>query len=491
MKKFALIAIAIMALMAGCDQPKATDEWVSLFNGQDLEGWRSNEDPQAFQVQDEMIVVSGNRSHLFYEGEVNQGNFKNFEFKADVKTTRAANSGIYFHTAYQDEGWPAKGYEVQVNNYAEEHNGYKELKKTGSLYAVRNLYVPFVEDEEWFTLHFKVDENRVQISVNDKMVVDYIQPDNPYRNEDQQERVVSNGTFAIQCHDPQSTVYYKNIMVKPLPEGEKYELEVSPEYDLAITKLHAAGFPLIDYHVHLKGGLTMDQALEHMRKTGVNYGIAVNCGLDFDINSNEKLQAYIEEQKDQPVFNAMQAEGREWLDLFSVESITSFDYVFTDALTFDFPNGKRTHLWIPEEVSIEDKEAWMDYYVDIIVGIISSEPIDIFVNPTFLPEVIAEEYDALWTEERMGKVVQALVDSGVALEINARYEIPSQAFIQFAKDRGVTFACGTNNTANEIGNQQYCLDMIEACGLTTQDMFMPKEEGQKPIQQEGAMAENL
>ncbi|TMI85786.1 MAG: DUF1080 domain-containing protein, partial [Bacteroidetes bacterium] len=31
-------------------------------------------------------------------------------------------------------------------------------------------------------------------------------------------RVLSRGTFALQGHDPNSKVYFKNIMVRPLPD---------------------------------------------------------------------------------------------------------------------------------------------------------------------------------------------------------------------------------------------------------------------------------
>lgn len=455
------------------------NDWHSIFDGQTLQGWQAAENETSFRVEDSAIICEGPRAHLFYTGVVNNADYKNFEFKADVMTTPGANSGVYFHTVYQEEDWPSKGYEVQVNNTHKGTDDYVELKKTGSLYAIRNIFTQFVEDHEWFNLHFIVKGNRVKIFVNGLQTVDYVQPENPHRTEDYAGRLLSNGTFAIQCHDPESKVSYKNIMVKPLPDDAVFEDErpvYEKTYKEKIADLHMIGFPLIDYHVHIKDDMTLDSALQMMRYTGINYGIAVNCGLDFTINTNEKLKAYIDENLEaRPVFKAMQAEGREWVDIFSEEAINKFDYVFTDAMTYTEADGNRVHLWKPEEVHIDDKQQFMDMYVGHIVNIINDEPIDIYVNATYLPEVIADEYDELWTTERMDKVIEALANNEVAFEISARYKIPNLEFIQRAKEKGVKFAFGTNNSGMEELQTKldYCFDIMDKADLTTDDMFMP------------------
>jgi len=249
-------------------------------------------------------------------------------------------------------------------------------------------------------------------------------------------------------------------------------------------------FPLVDYHVHLKGGLILDEAIEISKKNGVKFGIAQNCGLGFPVTDDEGARRFIKELRNKPVYVGMQAEGREWLKLFSKEVIAEFDYVLTDALTFTDNNGRRTRLWMKDEVRIDDKpagawagkQAFMDMYVDRIVAIISNEPIDIFANATFLPEVIAAEYDTLWTKERAAEVINAAVKNKVAIEINARYHIPSPAFIRQAKKAGAKFSLGTNNGDKELGNLEYCRRTIKECGLKEKDFFAPKPPGQKPVQ---------
>ena len=204
-------------------------------------------------------------------------------------------------------------------------------------------------------------------------------------------------------------------------------------------------------------------------------GIALNIGQGQRADTEEKALEFLKQMEGQPVFVAAQAEGREWLDMFSPEVLAQFDYVFTDSMTFtDDRNGKRTRLWMPDEVEVGDSQAFMDMLVEKTVGILESEPVDIYVNPTFLPETIADDYDTLWTEARMKKVIDAAVKSDVAIEINGRYKLPSERFLRLAKDAGAKFTFGTNNAgADDLGDWSYPLEMQEKLELGWQDMYVP------------------
>lgn len=476
-----LLPLVISMLLAmSCIQEKAG--WTELFNGQDLSGWVASENPGSFRVENGMLVCSGPRGHLFLE---TKNPYRNFELIAEVKALPLANSGIYFHTAYQEEGWPEKGYEVQINNSHIGANNYRETKKTGSLYAIRNVYYPAAADDEWFTMHVRVVENRVEVFVDDKKVVDYIQPDQPWRGDDFAGRLLGQGTFALQAHDENSTVYFRSIKVKRLPDGEKSPLPVEEEWDEKVTRLMAQGYPLVDYHTHLKGGLTLEELMENSLKLGINYGVAPNCGLHFPVTDDISLATYMDTVKGQPVFRGMQAEGREWITLFSPEAIAKFDYVFTDAMTFTDSKGRRNRIWIPAEVWVDDKQQFMDQMVEKIEAIFSQEPVDIYVNPTVLPDQLMPEHAQLWTKERMARVIKVLADNNIALEINARYKTPGAEMIRMAKEAGLKFTFGTNNTGRDLGRLEYCLQMIEECGLTPDDIFMPVPHEQKPVLKKG------
>ncbi|HQK71281.1 MAG TPA: hypothetical protein PL101_09245, partial [Bacteroidales bacterium] len=141
-------------------------------------------------------------------------------------------------------------------------------------------------------------------------------------------------------------------------------------------------FPLIDLHVHIKEDFTIEKALQKSREEHIQYGIAINCGVGFPVQSDRQVDSFLLEMKKYPeFFVGMQAEGREWVKLFSKEAIAKFDYVFTDGMTFFDSKGRRNRIWLKEETWIEDEQKFMDYLVRTIVKILNEEPINIYVNP--------------------------------------------------------------------------------------------------------------
>ena len=210
MKKYFPCAVILCLLLSFSFPSVHADRWLSLFNGKSLTGWKVGDNAATFSADSGMIIVHGNTAHLFYDGDVMNHQFKNFEFKADVKTMPGANSGIYFHTAFQQGGWPAQGYEVQVNN------SHTDWRRTGSLYAVEDVKEVYVKDYEWYTETIIVKDKHITIKINDKIVVDYTEPDGVENLEGRKEKHLSSGTFALQGHDPNSKVYYKQVMVRPL-----------------------------------------------------------------------------------------------------------------------------------------------------------------------------------------------------------------------------------------------------------------------------------
>jgi hypothetical protein len=209
--KYCLTLLAPALLLAGCVSGQNSDRSVSLFNGKNLDGWTANEHPETFSVKDGELVVKGDRAHLFYTGKVNGGNFTNFVLKLEIMTKPKANSGVYFHTAFQKDGWPAKGYEIQVNN------SHTDPKRTAGLYGIDDNYDAVAKDNEWFTMEIMVQGKHIVTKVNDKVIKDYVEPVGKPRPAGFLGRLIDHGTFAIQGHDPGSESHYRKIEVKVLP----------------------------------------------------------------------------------------------------------------------------------------------------------------------------------------------------------------------------------------------------------------------------------
>ena len=206
-----LLSLTSFLLCSSALFAQTGDGWLQLFDGKTLNGWKVGKNASTFSVDSGRIKVAGPTAHLFYDGAVGNHDFKNFEFEAEVMTRPGSNSGIYIHTRYQDGGWPDRGYEVQVNN------SHSDDIRTGSLYDVVNVRELYVKDNVWYKEYIKVEGKRVIVKINGTIVVDYTEPENPYRPKDEHPyRFFSSGTFALQGHDPNSIVFYRSIKVRPL-----------------------------------------------------------------------------------------------------------------------------------------------------------------------------------------------------------------------------------------------------------------------------------
>jgi hypothetical protein len=208
--------LTLILLLAVAPAAFAQDGWISLFNGKDLTGWKISGDQSTFQIRDGALVANGPVAHAFYDGPVNNHDFKNFELMVDVMAAPNSNGGIYFHTEFQERGFPRKGFEVQVNNTYQ-----RDPVKSGSLYHVKDTGVDEIKgitnDNEWFTEHIIVQDNTVTIKLNGKEVVKWTQPADWTGGREGPGRVIGRGTIAFQGHDPNSTVHYKNVRIKLLP----------------------------------------------------------------------------------------------------------------------------------------------------------------------------------------------------------------------------------------------------------------------------------
>ena len=206
-----LLALTL-SLQASADKKakvRTEEGFTRLDDGKSFDGWKINEAKDSWAIEDGAFRARGNRSHLFYVGD--EKPFVNFELKVDVLTKKNSNGGIYFHTKFQENGWPKYGFEAQVNNSYD-----RDRRKTGSLYSVKDVLdkAP-AKGDEWFTEHIIVKGRNVVIKVNDKVVVDYTEPEDATAGKDFT-RKLDKGTFALQAHDPGSTVYFRNIRVKRL-----------------------------------------------------------------------------------------------------------------------------------------------------------------------------------------------------------------------------------------------------------------------------------
>jgi histidinol phosphatase-like PHP family hydrolase len=245
-------------------------------------------------------------------------------------------------------------------------------------------------------------------------------------------------------------------------------------------------FQIVDYHVHLDG-MTIDRAAEYSKERGYKYGIVEHAGTKENqypvvLGNDEDLRKYMAMLEGKGVYKGIQAECIDWMTVFSKEAVAELDFVLSDALTFVEKDGRRVELWKAEKIKIDDKQDFMDRYMEFTARKVEREPIDILAAATTLPKVLEAEYDTLWTEARMKRIIDAAVKNNVAIEIGGQSRLPRMTFLKVAKEAGAKFSFGSNGRKENSGRMAYCFEAARTLGLKKSDMFTPAPAGKKPIQ---------
>jgi len=247
--------------------------------------------------------------------------------------------------------------------------------------------------------------------------------------------------------------------------------------------------PRLDLHAHLDNS-TIDRVVALGQERRVRLGIVEHAGTRENrypvvLSNDDELKSYLAMLDGKGVYKGVQAEWTDWMTCFSPEVLGQLDYVLTDAMTFPGKQGRRVKLWEPaavEAVDMSNHQAFMDRFVDWHVEIMDTEPFDILANASWLPDALMPEYDALWTENRIRKVLDAALRHEIAVEISSSYKLPRLAFLRQAREAGVKFSFGSNGRYPNMGKLDYSLAMAEAIQLRPSDLFTPGVEGRKAVQ---------
>lgn len=187
-----LIIIVFPALCFG-------QEWKSLFNGKNLDGWiiRGKAD---WIVENGILIGKGANGHIYAAPELTDLEVKGIFRISDQGG--GSNSGLYFRCNPPKEnpdGYP-RGYEAQICHNQDAYTGW--LWKPGTPTGEATKLI--TKDDEWFTMRVKAVGPSINIWVNDELVMTY--EDDEYKK----------GFFAIQCHNPGMKIEAKELYYKDL-----------------------------------------------------------------------------------------------------------------------------------------------------------------------------------------------------------------------------------------------------------------------------------
>ncbi len=245
-----------------------------------------------------------------------------------------------------------------------------------------------------------------------------------------------------------------------------------------LAKTHLRGLVLTDYHIHLRGGMTLEKAVRREDQSGIRSAVLENFGREWPLSDNAKLKDFIDlnsqsgpDGRKVPV--GIQVNDRDWFTQIDPAQRSRLAYVLADTMIMGVTaEGKPRRLWLPD-VTIADPEAWMVEYMAHNLRILD-EPISILANPTYLPPCIASRYNELWTEERMRQIIAKAISKGIALEIQAGSDFPKPVFLKLAKSMGAKFSFGTNNFDDKTKDLSRWFDAIELLELKPADCWSPK-----------------
>lgn len=413
---FVLCAMAFKPAGKITANPGFDDSWMELINGKDFTGWRASENKATWSVTPEgFFQAVGKRSHLFYEGEELKDGFKNFEIEVVVRTFQLANSGIYFHTAYQETGWPNKGFEIQVNHSHIGEGDYIELKKMASLYGVRNVYKSFGRDGEWMTVKARVESNHVQVWLNGLKTVDYVEPKKTFASVMR----LSKGTFGLQGHDTLSKMQYKSFRVRRLPDDVRTNRAApvwGPWHDSLVT-YQGRQFAFID--LNPPGNIPAKQLADYMYATGINVALVKNPSTAKSLASAKGL----------PLFTGIKVNAAN-----QRSAQTSADYILGESTDITSARvlltGNKINIWSDKGGTLNSNNA----------------------------------------DELLGLAKQ----NNIAIEIDNVRRRPSVAMIKKAKEKGCRFTFAGLIPAGNMQRSQYVLEAIKEAKLNYKDLYIPR-----------------
>jgi hypothetical protein len=186
--------------------PPRADDFVPLFNGKDLEGWKTLTAGTArWEVRDGVLVGSGGKGCLFNVA----GDHGNLHLRAEVMINDGGNAAVCWRTLFgptDSARRPSTGFAVGLNLT------HKDAHKIGSIYYKNGLVVdrnqsPPVEVDQWFTLEVIAEGPLTRVRVNGKGVSGHIDLEGTTRR----------GRVALAILDSKTVLKCRKFEVKDLP----------------------------------------------------------------------------------------------------------------------------------------------------------------------------------------------------------------------------------------------------------------------------------
>ncbi|WP_420604305.1 3-keto-disaccharide hydrolase [Flagellimonas sp.] len=154
----------------GQNQIPEKEGFVTLFNGENLDGWIGNK--KSYQAIEGNIVVNpnggGSGGNLFTEAQ-----YSDFIFKFEFQLTPGANNGLGIHAPLEgDVAYVGKELQI-LDNTAEKYSELKAYQYHGSVYGVIPAKRGFLRPVgQWNEQIVTVQGSKIKVVLNGNTIVD-------------------------------------------------------------------------------------------------------------------------------------------------------------------------------------------------------------------------------------------------------------------------------------------------------------------------------
>ena len=198
MKKQILVGLCLLVA-----QLTFAQESITLFNGENLDGWVNHGEEKWFVEDGELICESGPKGEYGYLST--DKFYKDFELTLEFKQEADGNSGVFIRSTF--EGTKVTGWQVEVAPPGKDTGGIYESYGRGWLIKPDPEKDKALKMEEWNTMKIRVEGPEVTSWLNGVEMV-HLEDEKIGEGE---------GAIALQIHDGGGIrVKWRNIELVPL-----------------------------------------------------------------------------------------------------------------------------------------------------------------------------------------------------------------------------------------------------------------------------------
>jgi DNA polymerase (family 10) len=229
-----------------------------------------------------------------------------------------------------------------------------------------------------------------------------------------------------------------------------------------------------DLHTHTTfsdGRADVPTVLAAAQRIGFEIGISDHYSIPYGMEGDQVLARYLDALAQFPVYRAVELDiGTE--QPISPENLAKLDYCIGSLHLVRDADGARV---LPDRGSSGSLQRYMRCVVEQYERGLHTGMHAMIGHPMFLPDLPRDGQEDLWTDDLQKRFIEAVVESGVALELSTRYRVPSEDTVRAALAAGARFAVASDgHRLDAIGAVDYARRLVIDLEIPDDRFFLPE-----------------